>query len=512
MPGEHVDAIIKSTIANLEKQGAVGKVVFEDVESSSLTPSEKQEVYRAVVKDAVAKEMATTTNPGTLLRGNSSQTQFMTSYMNKYAAPYFKAVYDTALTQAVQVKLPDSIQGKPIPMAGKGIEGATPEDMAKLNQTTVDLARSLVEASDSQLSKLPPEVREFMKAALEPCGDNNQAICNTSANLLLLRGVSPYVTTKANEMRLDTDPEVNSIGSLMINSNVVLQTYANNVNKPLVEELDKLKPQNVLAGELRTEETMGQTKEGYTALSKGGKDLDDFIEKVGSDEPEVDESVKLKAAEINSRAERQVQAREAETRGQQVRYIAKTQQSNYDKIAGLEAKLDRLKNPSNLEKFKAFFQGGVDKVREKTIDKIDQLKTEIFKAGDSDSFAKLQSQNKKSLEALGESRSRNVDQAQLYIRAKDTVEQIDEHLAVSAALNRSGLGTPLSQEQIDAMQMQKTRALEIMDANKSGHDRFQQDHGEVQRLEKNVSVREKLGMSNKPPQQQVPKQSVGPKV
>lgn len=490
MPGPHVDKIYQDALNKLNyepmtpeqfrnatpdqqkedarlKKPEIGKEVFTEIENSALTPAEKQEVYQRLVKTGVQQELDSATNPATLLRGNSSVTHFMSAYMNTYAKDYMESIWQDTMDETSKVKVPQSLQGKQITQIGSPIDGVPPQDVQQLEGAYVQIAKRMMDSSEANLSKLTPEAREFMKAALEPTQGNSEAMNMASASTLLLRGATAMTSSRGAVFRGDQDHHL--VGALVVNSSVVVQSYANGINKPHTEKLSSGKPQDPLADLLRTQENLQRTKDAYTALSKGSQAIESYCQqrKEGLIKPEM------------------------------------------DRIAKLEAKLDGLKHPTLGDRFKAFFQGGIEKVRQKAIDEIDALKMQAMRKVDPEGFAQLQKQNKASVRQLEDNMSEHVDSAIKYLRAKGTVKELDKDMAVMEGVGKSGIGPEFTPEQRQEMLERRDRLVDVMDANKSGHDQFMQHKGESDKLEQNMSVREKLGVPGKAPDKPAPKQGVG---
>lgn len=527
MPGEHVDKIYQAALDKVyytpltdeQKLTAtperlaednrlkdstnqkVGTEVFREIESSGLSDSEKQEVHLKLVQYGVTRELQNATNPATLLRGNNRLTNYMTGYMNHYAKGYIESVYDATLREATQVKLPPSVKGKNLENIGKDIEGVPPEDMAKLNDAYVKVAGKMVEASEKNLALLSPEARKFMESALKPAvlAGNKEAVNMATASTLLLRGASGPIASRAGYMR--NEGESQQMGAILMNANVIAQTYANTVNNPIGEKLGRDKPQNELADRLRTKESIEQTREAYDSVSQGSLEVDKFTTKVGK--PVTLEGMDKDTAKTLSKLNR------IASEGPIKNDIANAKvEPQLQQIAALEKKLDALNSKwPNMEKLKAWLgKDSVKEVKEKVINQIDNLKMEVGQKVDKETFARVQGQNKQTVEGLKAEQEKVELGAAIYDVAKPEVDRLERELVQHERLKASGLPTIMTEEQA----VQARKDLEGMKATVKEmgpeHQTFEQNKGELQSLEKNVSVRDQLGI--KPKEQAVD----GPKV
>src|SRR5262249_53733137 len=138
------------------------------------------------------------------------------------------------------------------------------------------------------------------------------------------------------------------------------------------------------------------------------------------------------------------------------------------------------------------------------IAQIDKAKMQVMQQRDPEGFAKLQEQNKKSIEDLQKEQVKLAPSELEYRQAKATVRS--ENLKDS--LDVGGMGVQRTDEQIKLDHQARDKALDTMASNKGQHEAFKGAGKEVDSLEKNVSVREKLGLQDKP-KVEGPKQTVG---
>lgn len=181
-----------------------------------------------------------------------------------------------------------------------------------------------------------------------------------------------------------------------------------------------------------------------------------------------------------------------------------------EKLAQLESKLDRLKNnPTFGDRFKAFFQGGMEKARERVIDEIDRTKTQIAqKVMSVPEFRRLDELNNNSVSKLKEGMSELEVGAEKYKIANARLEEIEKTLGLNEGLRASGLGSPLTDEQVEDLKAQREVALGDMRVNRPAWEQHQQLGSELQGIEKNKSVREAIGVEARQARQ-AQKQGVG---
>jgi hypothetical protein len=495
MPGEHVDKIYEAAIAKLTYEGLtgvelaklspeaqkldgakkkpeVGKEVFGEVESSGLTATEKQEVYQRLVKKGVETELANTTNPATLLRGNNKMSNFMSSYMNEYAKDYLQSISDVAFQEAAKTRLPESLKGKFGRTAFSEIPDVPQEDVAKLHDAYLDISKKVIQASETNLPKLTPEARDFLKAAMEPTLGNEKALNMATASTVLLRGASPLISGPGDQLRLD--PESQQVGVLLLGSNVVMQTYANNINLPLDKPLETGKLQNVIAEKLRTEERLGQTSKAYKAISGGSETIDEFVEGLGEgaliEVPEVEVTEKVTALkETAKRLEAQRVEKEKESiRKQQAKELAKQEmekqvqdkakvQPDLDKLGKLQTRLEKLRQekPPLGERFRAFFtKGGIEGLKSEVAASIEKTKLDIVGKVDAVQLGARMDKNKEQLDKLETEQAKLAPGALAYLDGKQKFEQRHGQYAFEL-LDNGGQPSPKSDRLLEEAGMLK---------------------------------------------------------
>jgi hypothetical protein len=284
MPGEHIDKLVQEYTDRLlyngpdqdKKANKVGTDIFNEIEGSGLTPQEKQEVYQKLAKAGVQDELTKAEmDPTTMMRTDSITTRFMTEYMNTYAKDYMDAVREDTLTAAVQAKseLPESLKGKMKPFAHD--DTVSEQDKAQLLKVCGDISSESIRSGERNLTKLTPEAREFMKASLEPLGDNQKAKNTVVSNTLLLRGALAQVNKDSVELM--KKPETRDVGDLLFNANKATLTFGNTINRPLDNPLGTDKEQNQVVNKMRTKENMGRTLDAFKAVSEGSQAIDNYV-------------------------------------------------------------------------------------------------------------------------------------------------------------------------------------------------------------------------------------------
>jgi hypothetical protein len=246
----------------------MGRRVFNGIESSPLTPAEKQEVYLRLAQEGVKREIAETEHIGTLMRGDTALTQFMSTYMGTYAKGYIEAMTETAVKEVGKVELPKWTEGKVLGMIGAPIQGVTEKQLKEMDQVALNLSRRLAHASVEHVSKLSPEARGFLASTLAPLRETDTATLNfVATNTLVLRTVCPQVQIAASKM------EDRNLGRIVQNANIVFQTYSNR----LTSDKKGTKPQDILAEDLIRDEKMKvNTFRMYSALTSP-ESIDDLM-------------------------------------------------------------------------------------------------------------------------------------------------------------------------------------------------------------------------------------------
>ncbi|RBP44429.1 hypothetical protein DES53_104249 [Roseimicrobium gellanilyticum] len=437
MPGEHIDKLVQGYTDRLlydgpdqdKKSNKVGTDIFNEIESSTLTAQEKQEVYQKLVKAGVQDELKkATADPTTMMRTDSITTRFMTDYMNVYAKDYIDAVRQDTLTATVQAKsqLPSSLNGKMNPFGN--YDGVSEQDKAQILKVTGEISTESIRSGERNLTKLSPEAREFMKAALEPLGENQGAKNTVVSNTLLLRGALAQVNKDAVDLRLK--PETRDVGELMFGANKATLTFGNTINRPLDNPLGTDKEQNQVVNQMRTKENMGRTLDAFKAVSQGSDSINNFVSEI----PLRGFNDRLK--ELN------------------------------DKKTQLE------QNPTFGDKFKAFFQHGLKGVKgeiEKIEGKIEVTELAKQSVKDGTSMEDLQ----KKLDGM------KVDRAE-YLLAMKTAKDV---VTLNNAAKSVNMESSFSKEQVD-------KAILMHETVKPEAEKVQ---AKIDQQEKVMSVREKLG-------------------
>lgn len=532
MPGAHVDKVYQAALdkiyytpltdeqkltatpealkedARLSNNASshIGTEVFKQIEASDLTAQEKQEVHLKLVQNGVQRELDQAINPATLLRGNSRLTNYMSGYMNHYAKEYMNSIYETSVVELAKVTIPESLKGKTIGAIGSPIPGATQQDLAKLEDTYVHIGGKIIEASQRNLALLSPEARKFMESALDPARrvGNSKGINMATASTLLLRGASGPISGGGGYLR--GEDETAQLGQILVNSNTVAQSYANNINIPSTEKLGDEKPQNRLAERLRTKENLDLTLEAYKSVSLGSDAIDDFTEEHGQplSLKDLDKETRQKVSALN-RTVYEGPARNAIKNARVEPQLAE--------LALVEKKIDDLRKPwhKSFDSFKAHmkaaFNGGKEKALNQLTEQADQLKMEVFKKVEPETFAKLQKQNQETIEGLkSEIETHQLDHA-LYEVAALELERLDRAEIQQLNLEKSGLPAPLSQEQREVMKKDAESMRDVMKDTRAGYQTVKQHQGEVENLEKNTKVRDLVGEKAVP--KNAPKQGTG---
>ena len=86
---------------------ATGTELFNAIEGTDLSHDQKQQVYNNLAKYVTDQACTNLSDPATVMRSNSAGTQFMTKFMETYAADYLAAVEHQALEAVNGVELPD---------------------------------------------------------------------------------------------------------------------------------------------------------------------------------------------------------------------------------------------------------------------------------------------------------------------------------------------------------------------------------------------------------------------
>jgi hypothetical protein len=321
-----------------------GGPVYQKIKSDpNLTEEEKQKVCCGIARGITEMECTkalNSTNPNTLMRGNSPGTNFMKAYMNEHGKAYF-----------------DSVAQKSMLVGDQGV---------------LDGSKAILNNYTTELPLLSEKAIQFLKSSIDVVKDKmpdhqDKAIPLLMANNLILRGSAPEIARltqvqkkEAKEQnRLEDIPEIDNV--FKANNNV--QEIANKLSS------DNPQFKNGESTALFLDKVAMQ-KFSETLQKIGDGDLPQHVELVGLPKPDVS-SVQVKAANLEDSKK------------------LATLKPEQEKIAKLEAELDRLKNdPTGLDKFKAFFQGGMEKVQQKMVDKIDAAKLDLMQKADGIAFDK----------------------------------------------------------------------------------------------------------------------------
>jgi hypothetical protein len=460
MPGEHVDIAFETALKQLnyknltfeqlataseeakledqvKSQDKVGTTVFESIEKSDLLPSEKQEVFQRLVAAGVKQELEAAKDPTTILRENNKMTNFMSAYMKHYSKDYVEAVFQDGMQAVQNTTLPKSLEGKDLLNVGSAIKDVPVSDLKKLESIYIDTASKLVESSERNLSKLSPEARAFLQAAVGPTDGNAEATKRVLSSTMMLRCTCSQITTACLELK--REEETKQQGAILLNANVVFLSYSNNLSLPDDEKIQGNKPQDSLAQVLRTPERLESSSEGYSAIAKGGTALEKFA------------SEKQTAYLIEQ------QKQQNELQKQQ------TLKPFDDYLKKLEDRREKLaNNPSGLDKFKAFFQHGLKGVQGE-IDKLD-FKIEAAKIAREDTATgvsmKLRNEAVSRLKHNAGTLEQEIQQAKAVVLTRNLEQSMGTQLTVSQkqverAVDRHDALTPAKKEIAEAIKTQE---------------------------------------------------------
>jgi hypothetical protein len=165
---------------------------------------------------------------------------------------------------------------------------------------------------------------------------------------------------------------------------------------------------------------------------------------------------------------------------------------SFDKVAKLEAEIDKLRKPSLWEKIKALPSGGIEKAKEKLITQVDELKMQLHQKLDPQSFNQLQKQNTTSVEGLKKEQGNYEKQAVDHKQAQEQLRSVQVTLAIGTS---GAIGPVLSNSEVKQLELEREQAAKVIQETQVGADRHKQLGNEVTALEKNMTVREKLGQS-----------------
>jgi hypothetical protein len=290
MPGEQIDKIVNEYIAKLDFEApkgeallklpkeeqreltkradtAYGTEIFKQIDALRIPEADKQEIFQRLGQHVVKKGIDEATDATTLLRTDNKGTNFMTAYMNKFAEGYYNAVVDKTTTAIKGTKLPTDDPGFPKAFPKPGTDTTNnptlkPETLTKMDDVYTDLGKVVVDATISEAHKMSPHAQKFLQSISDTARDMGrpEMVSNLMASTMILRGVGPKMVNNAAK---STD----SIHkNLMLNSSVVLQSFANTVD---LESPNMSKPQFKIVDRLRNPESIGGTLKLFNATSQG---------------------------------------------------------------------------------------------------------------------------------------------------------------------------------------------------------------------------------------------------
>ncbi len=301
-----VNKATAKAIAALDKaaDSSVGAQVFHQIEAMNLTNDQKQQIYRNIAADVTTKACTDLSDPATIMRGSSAGSQFMTAYMECYAAEYLAAVEQKAIDFVQSVELPtegttrsayqsegidipanmdNSLRPDNVPQAGFRSD---PPDFSigrrDLSASATDgwddvykeAGSVIVDAVQEQMPKLTPEARAFLNTCGEaarntipgPPGDS--AATYIMSNTLALRGALYQVKEDSAAIKNANDSNDASIrGEVLAQACGVAQSYINFLpqNNKVSESS---KPQNKIVNLIR-DEKLEASRQVFSQASHG---------------------------------------------------------------------------------------------------------------------------------------------------------------------------------------------------------------------------------------------------
>lgn len=305
MPSEHVRQAAENILAQLQNKtdkdghlvapdASVGSELFQQVESSDLTPTEKQEVYRLVADGIAEMEMQDAlkvNQPNTFLRGNNARARFAADYMNAYASEYNNAVMDVAFEEVSKVNFDDPAvaqHGVPTPSTPANDNRWKPETIQKAKEQYVQFASSVIKATETQMDKLTPDNQQFLQALVKPAQKANQpdAVNAALSSTLLLRNAQPAIMNTCGllaDESLVKDPQLKQKGQFSRQAAGIVMSYANKVNAPAGEGTGG--GAGPLVAQLRTEQNVKRTQAVYAALAESDDALETALQQHGEQKP-----------------------------------------------------------------------------------------------------------------------------------------------------------------------------------------------------------------------------------
>lgn len=290
MPGEHIDKIVNEYIAKLDFEApkgpellklpkeeqrdltkradtAYGTEVFKQIDAMRIPEADKQEIFQRLGQHVVKSGIEEATDATTLLRTDNKGTNFMTAYMNKYAEGYYQAVVDKTTSAIKGTSLPtgDPNFPKSFPKPGTDAQNnptLKQETLTAMGGVYTDLGKTVVDATISEAHKMSPHAQKFLQSISDTARDMGrpEMVSNLMASTMILRGVGPKMVNNAAK---STDPIHKN---LMLNSSVVLQSFANTVD---LDSPNMSKPQFKIVDKIRSPESINGTLKLFNATSQG---------------------------------------------------------------------------------------------------------------------------------------------------------------------------------------------------------------------------------------------------
>ncbi|MBE2282893.1 MAG: hypothetical protein IAE77_05470 [Prosthecobacter sp.] len=305
MPSEQVRQAAENILAQLKSKpdkddnpvapdASIGSELFQQVESSDLTPTEKQEVYRLVANGIAEMEMQEAqrvNQPNTYLRGNNARTRFAADYMKAYAGEYNNAVMDVAFEEVSKVNFDDPAvaqHGVPTPSTPANDNRWKPETIQKAKEQYVQFASSVIKATETQMDKLTPDNQQFLQALVKPAQKANQpdAVNAALSSTLLLRNAQPAIMDTCGllaDASLVNDPQLKQKGQFSRQAAGIVMSYANKVNAPAGEGTGG--GAGPIVAQLRTEQNVKRTQAIYAALAESDDALETALQQHGEQQP-----------------------------------------------------------------------------------------------------------------------------------------------------------------------------------------------------------------------------------
>lgn len=248
----------------------LGSALFEAVENSDLTLEEKQQVHNMVAEAVVKQESAHVSGGNTLLRGNTAGTNYMSAYMEQYAAEYNQAIVEDTLEAMDQIPvLKEAGDKNGVPYPGKDDNNGVAfqgDQKKQWDDAYVMMGNNLVESMQVNQNKLTPEARQFLETVHEAAqeatpnvADKEVAARTAVVSTLALRSAMPAITKE--QVRRDKIQQNSAEGQFMKQSAVVNQSYFNFVDHPTPQvPAAGNKGQNNIVNAMRSPESLAQLK------------------------------------------------------------------------------------------------------------------------------------------------------------------------------------------------------------------------------------------------------------